>query len=492
MQSKDKKQKKYSGVLCAVSSLPSGDGIGTFGKKAYDFVDFLIEAKQRFWQILPLNLLGEGNSPYKSVSCFAGEILYIDLSFLVREGLLDKSDIGEFDGNVDYNKVREYKLPLLFKAAVNFDKHSKNYKSFIKENGFWLDDYAIFVTALSVYKTEHLTDLPDGLKYRIPDEIEKFENRYKAEISLQKTLQYFFFCQYFELKNYAEKNGIKIIGDIPFYVSVDSADVWVNPDDFCLNRDFTPKLIAGVPPDIFSKSGQMWGNPIYNWQNMRQNGYSWWKKRLEFCRNMYDVLRIDHFRAFANYYQIPSDSKNALSGEWQTGEGINFWNEIEKDVGKINVIAEDLGGEDDPDVKLLLKQTDFANMKILQFAFDGDIKNQYLPQNYPYNCVCYTGTHDNDTALGWYENATQKQKIEFDTLINNCDYKSPSHRMICDLSKSNSMLCIIPMQDLLGLNGSARMNTPATESGNWEWRMCDDDISDENAKLLKKLTAERN
>lgn len=493
MPLKDKSQKRYSGVLCAVSSLPSDEGIGTFGKKAYDFVDFLVKAKQRFWQILPLNLLGQGNSPYKSVSCFAGEILYIDLSFLEREGLLEKSDISdfsEFSHEVNYQKVREYKLPLLFKAAINFDKHSKNYKFFLKENGFWLDDYAIFVTALSVYKTEHLTDLPDGLKYRIPDEIKKFENRYKTEIALQKTLQYFFYCQYYELKKYANENGVKIIGDIPFYVSPDSVDVWVNPDNFCLNRDFTPKLIAGVPPDIFSKSGQMWGNPIYNWQNMRQNDYSWWKKRLEFCRDMYDVLRIDHFRAFANYYQIPSDSKNALSGEWQMGEGIKFWNEIKKDLGEIFIIAEDLGGENDPDVKSLLRETDFANMKILQFAFDGDIKNQYLPQNYPYNCVCYTGTHDNNTALGWYNSASLKQKTQFNSLM--LENNSVSHSMIRALSKSNSMLCIIPMQDLLSLNSCARMNTPSTESGNWEWRMKDNDITPENAQLLKNLTAERN
>ncbi len=284
--------------------------------------------------------------------------------------------------------------------------------------------------------------------------------------------------------------GVKIIGDIPFYVSPDSADVWGNPDDFIVDRNLAPVMVAGVPPDIFSRDGQLWGNPIYNWENMRGNDYCWWRSRLAFCRRLYDVVRIDHFRAFANYYQIPYGT-TALSGEWIVGEGERFWSVIKKNVGEINIIAEDLGGEDDPQVIKLLKYTDFPNMKILQFGFTGDMQNIYLPQNYPYNCVCYTGTHDNDTALGWYKKASTKERVIFNTLIRN-NTGCVAHDMIRALSKSNSMLCIIPIQDILGLDSSARMNTPGTIDGNWQWRLCKEDISKENSQLLEKLTKERN
>ncbi len=492
MLSRDKTEKRYSGVLLAISSLPSPYGVGSFGIEAYKFVDFLCDAKQRFWQILPLNPLGEGNSPYKSRSTFAGEILYIDIDFLVRDGLIKKGDIPQrdFQKNVDYDIVREFKIPLIKKAVNNFDTGNKNYKSFLRENGFWLDDYSLFETAFEVYGAKSLPELPDGFKYRLPDFISAFKEKFKSEINFYKVAQYFFFCQYYELKRYANQNGVKLIGDIPFYVSPDSADVWADPDDFLLNCDFTPKMVAGVPADIFSENGQLWGNPIYNWHNMKENRYRWWMSRLKFCRDMYDVVRIDHFRAFANYYQIPCD-KTAVEGSWIAGEGKEFWDEVKQALGNINIIAEDLGGEEDPMVIDLLKHTDFPNMKILQFGFTGDMENIYLPQNYPYNCVCYTGTHDNDTSLGWYNKASTKERVVFNTLIRNNANCVP-HDMIRSLSKSASMLCIIPMQDLLSLDSSARMNTPGTAVGNWMWRMCIEDINKDNARLLKKLTKERN
>lgn len=493
MLSRDKEKQRYSGVLLAVSSLPSPYGIGTFGAEAYRFVDFLCGSKQRFWQILPLNPLGEGDSPYKSASTYAGEILYIDLDFLMRDGLITADDIKmrEFSQNVDYDAVRNFKLPLFQKAAENFDKSNKNYQSFLRDNAFWIEDYALFVSALQVSRTQSLVELPNGIKYRIPEEIDGFKEKYKNLIDFYKITQYFFFCQYYDLKRYANGKGIKIIGDIPFYVSPDSADVWCNPDDFKVGRDFTPTAVAGVPPDIFSKDGQLWGNPIYNWQNMRRTGYRWWQSRLRFCRGLYDVLRIDHFRAFANYFQIPYGSKNATLGSWQKGEGAAFWDKMQEAIGDINIIAEDLGGEDDTDVISLLKRTDFPNMKILQFGFTGDMQNAFLPQNYPYNCVCYTGTHDNDTTLGWYNSATTKQRVIFNTVVRN-NANCVSHDMIRAASRSQSMLCIIPMQDLLCLDSSARMNTPGTKTGNWKWRMSNRDINNENAKLLKKLTRERN
>ncbi len=492
MQSRDKSEKRYSGVLLAISSLPSRYGIGGFGTEAYKFIDFLRESHQRFWQVLPLCPLGEGNSPYKSHSTFAGEILYIDIDFLVRDGLLNTQDIPDvaFTKNVDYTAVRDFKIPLLKKAVSNFDTGNKNYKHFLKENELWLEDYALFETALEVYDAKTLSELPDGFKYKLPDFISKFKEKFKAVIDFYKATQYFFFCQYYELKRYANQNGVKIIGDIPFYVAPDSADVWTNPDDFLLDRNFTPVAVAGVPPDVFSRDGQLWGNPIYNWQNMRENGYRWWISRLRFCSHMYDVVRIDHFRAFARFYQIPY-GKAALDGSWITGEGKAFWDTAKQRLGEINIIAEDLGGEEDSTVIELLKHTDFPNMKILQFAFTSDLHNVFLPQNYPYKCVCYTGTHDNDTALGWYNKASIKERVIFNTLIRN-NANSVAHDMIRALSKSNSMLCIIPIQDLLCLDSLARMNTPGTIGGNWIWRMEEKDMNPDNIKLLKKLTKERN
>ncbi|MBR5473625.1 MAG: 4-alpha-glucanotransferase, partial [Clostridia bacterium] len=338
MPSRDKTQKRYIGVLLAVSSLPSNYGIGSFGIEAYKFIDFLSEAKQRFWQILPLNPLGEGNSPYKSVSTFAGEILYIDLDFLARDGLLKEWDIKpqQFSQITDYDVVREFKIPLLYKAAKNFDLENRNYQKFLNDNKFWLNDYALFTAALNIYETQKLTDLPDGIKYRVPQKIASFEQNHKKLIDFYKVTQYFFFCQYYALKRYANSKGVKIIGDIPFYVSPDSVDVWVSPDNFLLSRDFTPTAVAGVPPDVFSRDGQLWGNPIYNWENMRSDNYTWWQKRLEFCQELYDVIRIDHFRAFARFSQIPY-GKTTLSGEWVDGDGATFWDSIKENLCEINI-----------------------------------------------------------------------------------------------------------------------------------------------------------
>ena len=411
---------------------------------------------------------------------------------MVKEGLLSESELRahKFPQSVDFDAVREFKIPLIKKAATRFDEKSKNYKAFLSENEFWLEDYALFEAVCNVYKTNNLSELPDSIRHKIPFFLNEFKSAHKQQIDFYKITQYFFFCQYYDLKRYANQNGVKIIGDIPFYVAPHSADVWGNPDDFLLERDFTPKLVAGVPPDVFSKDGQLWGNPIYNWQSMRENGYRFWKLRLKFCQCLYDVVRIDHFRAFADFYQIPC-GKKATEGEWVNGEGAAFWDDIKQTLGEINIIAEDLGGEEDPKVIDLLRYTDFPNMKILQFAFTGDMDNIYLPQNYPYNCVCYTGTHDNDTALGWYNKASTKERVIFNTLIRN-NTGCIAHDMIRALSKSNSMLCIIPMQDVLCLDSSARMNTPGTIGDNWTWRMSGSDINETAAKLLKKLTKERN
>lgn len=472
MRLRDKFKKKGCGTLLAVSALPSKDGIGTFGIEAYNFIDFLRATRQKYWQMLPIVCLGEGNSPYKSVSCFAGEPLYIDLNFLVRDGLLSPSHLKDMpSGDVDYKSVREYKLPLLKTAAQNFDTKRTDYKHFTVQNSFWLDDYAIFVTAQNLYKSEKIADFDDNIKYRLADSLRDFCDEHYYEIQECKIIQFFFFSQFYELLKYARKNGIMLIGDIPFYVAPDSADVWKNPEAFMVGRDLTPSLIAGVPPDIFSESGQLWGNPIYNWENQRKNDYLWWRMRLHFMANLFDIIRIDHFRAFADYYAIPHDADNARCGEWEKGEDINFWDTIAKHLGHLNIIAEDLGGEDSAEVKALLQKTGFPNMKILQFAFTGDPHNYFLPQNYPFKCVCYTGTHDNDTTLGWYKSADNKTLTVLQAYLPNINEETAVFRMLELLSKSNAYMMIVPMQDWLSLDGNARMNTPATKDGNWKWRL---------------------
>lgn len=490
---RDKKLKKQSGVLLSISSLPSKYDIGSLGESAYRFVDFLKSANQKYWQILPVNPLGEGDSPYKSTSCFAGEMLYIDIDFLIRDGLLKADDIQDHtpSDNTDYISAREYKLPLLKKAAENFNTSHPSYIKFTRDNAWWLDDYALFSCALQSFHTDRLCELPDGIKYRVPELLEAFCEKHNKRIEFHKIMQFIFFDQYYSLKKYANRNGISIIGDIPFYVSPDSADVWVNPDNFKVGRDFTPTAVAGVPPDIFSNEGQLWGNPIYNWQNMKRNNFFWWSRRLSMCKALYDVIRIDHFRAFARFYSIPYGAENAKSGTWEKGIGIAFWSAIVKNIGAMNIIAEHLGGEDDVLVKELLQQTGFPDMKIMQFAFTGDMQNEFLPQNYNYNCVAYTGTHDNDTSLSWYENASRREKAVFNSLIKDNQLPVP-HRMIRELSKSAAKIIIIPMQDILTLDASARMNTPGTKQGNWQWRMSEEIMNTDNAKLLKNLTRERN
>lgn len=470
MRSKDKGE---CGVLLHISSLPSKYGIGTLGLEAYKFIDFLCEAGQGYWQILPIVPIGEGNSPYKSSSCFAGEILFIDLEFLVRDGLLKADELPEesFSERVDYKKLKNEKIPLLKKAAERFDKDNKDYKAFLEENSLWLQNYALFSCIADEYG-ELLSRFPEELRYRLPHALEGFRLSHRNEMDFYCITQYLFYKQYFELKKYAVKMGIQLIGDIPFYISLESADVWESPDAFKLGRDLTPMKVAGVPPDRFSETGQLWGNPVYDWDYHKKTNYSWWKKRLKFCSKLYDVLRIDHFRAFASYYSIPYGAPDARNGVWEHGPGISFWKSVEHSCGNLMIIAEDLGGEE-PDVEQLVEKCGFPNMKVVQFCFDGDIKNRFLPKNYNRNCVCYTGTHDNETALGWYHEAPLKQKVYFDGITPKKE-GVPALRMIDFAMRSRAALVVIPMQDWLCLDNKARMNTPGTKGNNWEWKMAQD------------------
>lgn len=490
---KGRNKKGKSGILLALSSLPSNYGIGSLGIEAFKFIDFLKKSHQSYWQLLPLCPVGKGNSPYSSPSTFAGEILYIDLDLLIEEGLLTPEDIKEtaFPKNTDYKMVREFKLPLLKKAADNFNTDNKNFLEFKKDNAYWLEDYCLFMAIKQVENGLSFDAWKDSLKYKLPNAINEFKLNHKKEIDFFHITQYFFYCQFLNLKAYADKNGISLIGDIPFYVCFDSADVWSNPECFKLGRDMTPVLVAGVPPDVFSSDGQLWGNPIYDWNYQRKNDYLWWRQRLFHYSRLFDVIRIDHFRAFADFYTIAYGSENARMGVWEKGEGMHFWNTVTPYLEHSNIIAEDLGGET-PEVQKLVIDSGFPNMKILQFAFDSDLKDPFLPKNFSKNCVCYTGTHDNDTTFGWYETISKKEKVIFEKTVPKENNLSPTLRLILFGMKSKAQTVIIPMQDYLELPSSCRMNTPGKAYGNWIWRFEKNDLTEELVNLVKKLSSGRN
>ncbi len=485
---RDNRSSKKRGILLPLSALPSSEGIGTLGEEAYRLIDFLAETEQDYWQILPLCPLGKGNSPYTSISAFAGEILYIDLSLLSKDGLLKKEEITppEFPKNIDYKKVRKFKTPLLFKAAGRFDKADSGFKKFKKENKDWLRDFAYFCAIKESELGISFTDWEDGLKYRLPKYMLQFYETHEKEIEIFEILQYFFFSQYERLHRYAKEKNIKIIGDIPFYVSPESADVWANGNIFKLGHDMRPLTVAGVPPDIFSCDGQLWGNPIYDWEYLKRTDYRWWRERLCHNARLYDVIRIDHFRAFADFYSIPANAETARQGRWEKGAGIRFWQNMKPYLKNTEIIAEDLGGEDSPIVQDLVVKTGFPNMKVLHFAFDSDLEDPFLPRNFGENCVCYTGTHDNDTTLGWFNKLTSKEKVMFDRLVPK-KYNSPVLNLISYAIKSKARITIIPFQDYLQLDSSHRINIPGVPKGNWEWRFSKEDITDELKDLIKNI-----
>ena len=474
----NKPKNKTSGILLAVSSLPSEYGIGSLGEEAYKFIDFLKSSNQTIWQMLPLVPIGKGNSPYSSQSAFAGEMLLIDIDLLIKDGLLEENDIPNktFSKNVNYPFVKSFKIPLLKKAAENFDTNSKDFKVF-KKNNHWLYDYSLFMTIKEVFGNIPFYKWDESLKHRFPTALEEFKNSHLKEIQFYEITQFLFYKQYFSLKEYAQENGVKLVGDIPFYVSLDSADVWANPLCFKLGKDMTPVLVAGVPPDVFSATGQLWGNPVYDWEYQKKTDYSWWKKRLSHNAKLYDIIRIDHFRAFADYYTIPYGSPDAKSGNWERGVGMHFWNKMKPILEDTLIIAEDLGGET-PEVRDLIAKSGFPDMKVLQFAFDSDLKDPFLPKNMNSNCVCYTGTHDNDTTLGWYEKITPEENMLFRKLVPTDISHSPVLSLIAFGMKSRAETVIIPLQDYLELPTTARMNTPGNPNGNWEWRFEKKDLTE--------------
>lgn len=481
---------RASGILMHISSLPSNYGIGTLGQEAYNFVDFLKKSGQTYWQILPICPTGFGDSPYQTFSSYAGNPYFIDLDFLIDEGLLKKEECSSikwsnYSTSVDYKRMYDNRFDVLKKAYKRFLKSvPEDFEEFCKCESYWLCDYALFM-AIKNQTGEIWSKWDNGLKFRDEKAIKDFESKNVDDVMFYKVIQYLFFSQWHKLKEYANKNGIQIIGDIPIYVASDSVDVWVNPELFLLNEDNEPTYVSGCPPDSFSKDGQLWGNPIYDWNKMKEDDYAWWIKRLKYVSEIYDITRIDHFRGFDSYYTIDANAKTARKGDWVRGPGIEFFNSVKKELGSLNIIAEDLGFLT-PSVHRLLKRTGFPGMKVLQFAFDSREDSDYLPHNYPKNTVVYTGTHDNDTIMGWMKTA-KKQDVKFaiDYLRLNQE-EGYNWGMMKGAWASVADTVIVTMQDLQGLDSKARMNIPSTVGDNWKWRAAKGSISNTLAKKINK------
>lgn len=488
-----KKSARRSGILLAVSSLPSKYGIGTFSKEAYDFVDFLKKAGQSLWQILPLGPTGYGDSPYQSFSTFAGNPYYIDLEEFVGYGWLKKTDCGKYDyGNehfVEYEVIFKAKFALLKRAYKNSrltDDIGREYEEFVHANEAWLEDYALFMAVKDSLEGISWTKWPQDIKLRRPEAVKKYSDKLKEEMGFYRFLQFFFYRQWRRLKAYANKNRVEIVGDIPIYVAMDSADTWSHPELFELDEDCNPINVAGCPPDAFTALGQLWGNPLYRWDYHKETGYNWWMKRMEHSFGLYDIIRIDHFRGFDEYYAIPFGREDAVIGQWKKGPGLDLFDTMKKQLGKRPVIAEDLGFLTDSVIKMV-KKSGFPGMKVLQFAFDSREESDYLPHNYNRNCVVYTGTHDNDTTRHWYDTLAKADKSFARRYLNIKSPKEAVDKMIRAGLSSVADTCIIPMQDYLELGGEARMNFPSTLGYNWKWRMSSGDVNDEKADEIYRL-----
>ena len=489
---------RTAGILLPISSLPSKYGIGCFSESAYAFVDWLKDAGQCYWQILPLVPTSYGDSPYQSFSTYAGNPYFIDLHVLIGEGVLTEAECDEIDfgtdkTDVDYEKMYEGRYKLLRKAYERSDISTNwEYNQFIYENAWWLKDYALFMALKDRFDGAPWTEWPEDIRLRYGYSMEYYQRELYFDIEFQQYMQYQYYRQWMNLKYYANKNGVQIIGDIPIYVAMDSADVWAHPDLFQLDENNRPVAVAGCPPDGFSATGQLWGNPLYRWDFHEATGYYWWMGRLNYCYKLYDVLRIDHFRGFDEYYSIPYGSESAMNGSWQKGPGVSLFYKMREVLGDKMVIAEDLGYVTDT-VRQLVKETGFPGMKVLEFAFDSrdsGSANDYLPHNYIENCVAYTGTHDNETLTGWFQNITEDERQMARTYLS--DYVTPDNQIywqfVCMAMRSHAHMCIIPMQDYLGYDNRARMNQPSTVGTNWRWRITEEELSDELKNKIRKLT----
>lgn len=479
---------RSSGILLHPTSLPGKYGIGTLGKEAYKFIDFLVSSNQKLWQIFPLGPTGYGDSPYQCFSSFAGNPYLIDFDLLIENNLLTIEDLeninfGNNEEYIDYGAIYNNKYPLLKKAYDNFKNNyneslKEPFSNFKNENISWLEDFAMYISIKNHFNGLPWNEWPEDIKGRSTEAINHYKNIVAEEIEYQKFIQYLFFTQWNNVKKYANEKGIKIIGDIPIFVAADSADTWANPEIFLFDDELKPEKVAGVPPDYFSATGQLWGNPLYDWNKLKETNYKWWVERVKSNLSTCDIIRIDHFRGFDEYWAVPFGDKTAENGQWEKGPGIDLFNAIKNELGELPIIAEDLGTMTQGVIDLR-ENTGFPGMKILGFAFDSGEENDYLPHTYTENCVVYTGTHDNDTIMGWFNKANNNDK-EFAKNYLNCRINEEFNwDAIRGAWSSVANIALAPIQDFLGLGSESRINTPGVASGNWQWRL-KENVLDEN------------
>ncbi len=499
---------RASGVLLHLTSLPGRFGIGDLGREAYRFADFLAGSGQRIWQILPLGPTGYGNSPYQCLSVFAGNPLLISLDRLAADKLLEPADLENTpsfpEDGVEYDSVIRFKLSLLKKSSEVFQSQAspeerKQFEVFCQENASWLETYSLFMALKEAHSLAAWNTWEEDVRRRQPKSLERWSKKLDHEICCHKYQQYQFLKQWFELKKYCNERGIRLIGDMPIFIALDSAEVWSHPEMFYLDTSGKPTVVAGVPPDYFSRTGQLWGNPLYRWDVMASDGYAWWIERFRATHVLVDIIRLDHFRGFEKYWEVPGTDVTAMNGRWVPGPGVDLFEAVEKALGTLPIIAEDLGVIT-PEVDALRDQLGFPGMRVLQFAFGSDPKaDNYKPHNYPRSCAVYTGTHDNNTTIGWFkdtavEDTTQSMvEKEGERQIALKYLGTDGHEINWDFIHLALMsvadTAIIPMQDILGLGSEARMNHPGTTAGNWSWRFRPDMLTEEVKGRLKELTA---
>lgn len=529
----DTKFERNAGILMPVSSLPSPYGIGTFGKDAYDFVTFVKECNHKYWQVLPLGPTTYGDSPYQSYSAFAGNPYFVDLDMLIEAGFLLKSEVisrdwgdgivpvnvseddavnGRFgtyrDGNigderyVSYEKIYNNRFDILriaynrFKAACAESKKKlakglplyKQFDNFVKDNADWLEDYALFMALKTHFNNVSWGEWETDIKFRKSEAMSRYEEQLSDDIGYWKFIQFEFYLQWNALKQYANSNGIEIIGDIPIYMGYDSVDVWANQGEFQLDENLTPIKVAGVPPDAFSDAGQKWGNPLYDYDKMEANGFSWWRKRMAASAKLYDVIRIDHFIGIVKYYTIPADMPDARQGEYRQGPGQKLLDVINESIGDKKIIAEDLGVEV-PEVAKILKENGYPGMKVLEFAFGGDRKNPHLPYNYTQNLVCYGGTHDNETLLGFFEDRGDWELGYAYDYLDTRDKGRMVDQVFRAAYSSVAVLTVFAVQDILKLGNWARMNLPSSMGNNWKWRMQKGQLGQHELECMRYLAS---
>ncbi len=485
---------RASGILLHPTSLASRGGIGDFGPSAYAFADFLASARQGLWQVLPLGPLGYGASPYSSTSAFAGNPLLISLERLADRGWLDHAQVDALTTAVepvDYSSVFHHKLPLVFEAAHNFVRsappHARSrYQTFCRQNQWWLDDFVLFDALRARFHLESWNRWPRELTHRDPAAIEKAHTEMRDELDVRRAVQFFFFEQWQALRAYCAERSIRVVGDIAIFVNFDSADVWTHPDLFCLNSDLDPEVVAGVPPDFFSKDGQRWGSPLYRWDVMREQGYSWWIDRMRWATHNFDYIRLDHFRGFAQYWEIPASEPTAVHGRWVDGPKDDLFLKLREALGGLPFFAEDLGYIT-PDVHALRERLKIPGMAVLQFGFGNVGAHAHLPHTFTPEKVVYTGTHDNDTLLGWWESAASEyERQQAEAYLGACE-DGIHWAMIRAASNSVASLSVVPLQDVLGLGSDARMNVPSRQEGNWRWRFAAELLRPELAEKLATL-----